>query len=89
MKRTNLLVFFLLVTFYSFPQESSLFENPVIPGDMADPSIIRVGDTYYATATSSEWAPFYPVFTSTSGTCFRRETGMDFPFVLGAGIVLS
>lgn len=65
MKRTNLLVFFLLVTFYSFPQESSLFENPVIPGDMADPSIIRVGATYYATATSSEWAPFYPVFTST------------------------
>lgn len=32
---------------------------------MADPSMIRVGDHYYATGTSSEWAPFYPVFTST------------------------
>jgi xylan 1,4-beta-xylosidase len=65
MKLTNFLALFLLVTFPSISQESSFFENPVISGDMADPSIIRVGDTYYATATSSEWAPFYPVFTST------------------------
>ncbi len=40
------------------------FTNPVIHGDMADPSIIRIDDTYYATGTSSEWAPFYPVFES-------------------------
>ena len=39
-------------------------ENPVIPGDFADPSIIRVGDIYYATGTSSEWAPYFPIFTS-------------------------
>lgn len=38
--------------------------NPVIPGDFADPSIIKVGDTYYATGTSSEWAPHFPLFTS-------------------------
>lgn len=31
---------------------------------MADPSMIRIKDTYYATGTSSEWAPFYPVFVS-------------------------
>lgn len=36
----------------------------VIPGDFADPSVIRVGDTYYATGTSSEWAPHYPMYTS-------------------------
>lgn len=64
MKRTFLLVIFLLVVFHSISQENSFFENPVIRGDMADPSIIRVGDTYYATATSSEWAPFYPIFVS-------------------------
>ncbi|MDH6306588.1 xylan 1,4-beta-xylosidase [Parabacteroides sp. PF5-5] len=46
-------------------EQKEFFTNPVIPGDMADPSIIRIGETYYATATSSEWAPFYPVFTST------------------------
>lgn len=35
-----------------------------IPGDYADPSIIRVGDTYYSVATSSEWAPHYPIYQS-------------------------
>lgn len=36
----------------------------MIPGDFADPSVIRVGDTYYAAGTSSEWAPYYPLYTS-------------------------
>lgn len=40
------------------------FENPVIRGDVADPSMIRIDDTYYVTGTSSEWAPYYPVFES-------------------------
>jgi xylan 1,4-beta-xylosidase len=40
------------------------YRNPVIPGDFADPSVIRVGDTYYAAGTSSEWAPYYPLYTS-------------------------
>lgn len=38
---------------------------PVIPGDFADPSVIRVGNSYIATGTSSEWAPHYPLYTST------------------------
>ena len=41
------------------------FTNPVIPGDFADPSVIRFDGKYYATGTSSEWAPHYPVFEST------------------------
>lgn len=40
------------------------YTNPVIHGDVPDPSIIRIDDTYYAAGTSSEWAPFYPVFKS-------------------------
>ena len=40
------------------------YRNPVIAGDFADPSVIRVGDTYYAAGTSSEWAAPYPVYTS-------------------------
>ena len=40
-------------------------EKPVIPGDFADPSVIRVGKTYYAAGTSSEWAPHFPLFRST------------------------
>ncbi|HVE87709.1 MAG TPA: glycoside hydrolase family 43 protein, partial [Myxococcales bacterium] len=38
--------------------------NPVIPGDLPDPSVIRAGDDYWATATSSEWAPHFPLFHS-------------------------
>ena len=45
-------------------QEQQYFMNPVIRGDIPDPSMIRIDDIYYATGTSSEWAPFYPVFTS-------------------------
>ena len=40
------------------------FSNPVIRGDVPDPSIIRIDETYYATGTSSEWAPLYPIFES-------------------------
>jgi beta-xylosidase len=38
--------------------------NPVIPGDVPDPSVIRAGDGYWATGTSSEWAPHFPLFHS-------------------------
>lgn len=47
------------------PQAQTTFRNPVIRGDVADPSILRWGDAYYATGTSSEWAPQYPLFRST------------------------
>ena len=40
------------------------FTNPVLAGDYADPSVIRVGDDYWATATSSEWAPLFPLMHS-------------------------
>lgn len=39
--------------------------NPVLPGDSADPSVLRVGDTYWAATTSSEWAPHFPLLRST------------------------
>lgn len=34
-----------------------LFQNPVLPGFNADPSIIRVGDTYYIANSTFEWFP--------------------------------
>lgn len=40
------------------------FTNPVISGDLPDPSVIRVKNTFYAASTSSEWAPYYPYFKS-------------------------
>lgn len=44
--------------------ESVSYSNPVLAGDYADPSVIRVGDDYWATATSSEWAPLFPILHS-------------------------
>jgi len=39
--------------------------NPVIPGDIPDPSVIYINDSYYASGTSSEWGPYFPLFKST------------------------
>ena len=41
-----------------------LYHNPVIAGDYPDPSVIRVGKEYWATATSSEWGPQFPLLRS-------------------------
>ncbi|HEX8531457.1 MAG TPA: family 43 glycosylhydrolase [Cytophagales bacterium] len=38
--------------------------KPVLPGDFPDPSVAKVGNTYWATATSSEWAPLFPLLRS-------------------------
>jgi beta-xylosidase len=43
---------------------ASTYSNPVLPGDHPDPSVIRVGDEYWATATSSQWAPIFPILRS-------------------------
>ena len=45
-------------------QRSATYTNPVLAGDYPDPSVIRVGKDYYATATSSEWAPEFPILHS-------------------------
>lgn len=34
--------------------QSAAYTNPVLAGDYPDPSIIRVGPDYWATATSSQ-----------------------------------
>ena len=40
------------------------FSNPVVAGDFPDPSVIRVGKDYWATATTSQWAPIFPLLHS-------------------------
>lgn len=40
------------------------YSNPVGPGDFPDPSVIRVGRDYWASATTSEWAPEFPILHS-------------------------
>ena len=36
------------------PLSAATYRNPVLPGDYPDPSVIRVGEDYWATATTSE-----------------------------------
>src|SRR5438093_6372678 len=55
------------------------FSNPVIPGNVADPSVVRADGVYWAAATSGPWAPVSPMFRSRDlvhwsqvGAVFRR-----------------
>jgi len=46
-------------------QSPATYSNPVLPGDYPDPSVIRVGAEFWATATTSQWAPVFPLLRST------------------------
>jgi len=63
-------------------QPRSTFENPALAGDYPDPSVIRVGSSYWAVATSSEWGPEFPILHSTDlvnwnivGAVFQKRPG--------------
>ena len=47
-----------------FFNERSIIYNPVLPGDYPNPTVIKVKDCYYASATSNEWSPLFPIFKS-------------------------
>src|ERR671910_1007971 len=40
------------------------YTNPTLAGDHPDPSVIRVDNDYWATATTSQWAPVFPLLHS-------------------------
>lgn len=51
----------------------------VMPGDHPDPSVTKIGDTYWASATTSNWFPAFPLMQSqdlvhwkTSGHVFNK-----------------
>jgi xylan 1,4-beta-xylosidase len=48
--------------------------NPVAPGDNPDPSLIRADRAWYATSTSSDWLPAFPIFRS-AGLGGWRQAG--------------
>jgi beta-xylosidase len=61
-------------------QRGGRYTNPAAAGDYPDPSVIRVGQDYWATATTSEWAPQFPILHSrdlinwqTVGSVFERR----------------
>jgi beta-xylosidase len=55
------------------PSKAPSYSNPVLPGDYPDPSVIRVGRDYWATATTSQWAPIFPLLHSTDLVNWERR----------------
>ena len=62
LKQLVLIVFVSVVTLQAQP--AAPYDNPVIPGDHPDPSVIRVGSDYWATTTSGTWEPEFSIFHS-------------------------
>ncbi|MDR7128617.1 beta-xylosidase [Algoriphagus sp. 4150] len=61
-----ILLFLLLLSFAHVGlAQSRAFDNPVLAGDRPDPTVVQIGKYYYASATSNEWAPLFPIFKST------------------------
>ncbi|PNV61823.1 glycoside hydrolase family 43 protein [Clostridium sp. chh4-2] len=65
--------------------KSNKFHNPVIKGGYPDPSICRVGDTYYMVTSSFSYFPGLPVFKSLDlihweqiGNAVSRPEQLDF-----------
>ncbi len=51
--------------------------NPVLAGDFPDPTVIKVGREYVASATSNSWAPIFPILRSRD-LVHWRQTGAVF-----------
>ena len=47
---------FLLISFQQFAQGKT-FTNPILPGGYPDPSICKVGDTFYIVNSTFEYYP--------------------------------
>ncbi len=81
MKQYVFFLFILLINSMGiFAQQAgkmNYYENPVIPGDFPDPTIIRAGDKYYAAGTTSDFAPHYPIYESTDLVNWK-QTGAIF-----------
>lgn len=58
MKHLIFCIIFILPGFISPGQQL------VLRGDHADPSVVKIGDTYWASATTSNWFPAYPLLSS-------------------------
>jgi xylan 1,4-beta-xylosidase len=66
--------------------------RPVVPGFHPDPSIVRVGDTYWMVVSSFEYAPGVPLFRSTDlrsweqvGHVLARPSQLDVSAAPGSG----
>ena len=54
-------------------QQQSFAQQLVMPGDHPDPSVVKIGDHYWASATTSNWAPAFPLLSSTDLVNWKLE----------------
>lgn len=64
MKRFNLLSLLMALMLSVMPALAQEYRNPVIPGYHPDPSVCRVGDTFYLINSSFQYFPGVPIFQS-------------------------
>jgi xylan 1,4-beta-xylosidase len=57
-------MFKIIFPFFIFFSICTSAQTLVIPGDFPDPSVVKIGDSYFASATSSNWAPAFPLLES-------------------------
>lgn len=60
----------------------AVYHNPVMPGDHPDPTVLRVGDDFWALVTTGGWAPHFTILRSpdliawrTVGAVFEQKPG--------------
>lgn len=77
-------LFLALILFVPFGIGQS-YTNPIISGMNSDPSVCRVGDSFYLTTSSCGYFPGIPIYKSTDlinweliGHCITRPEQMDF-----------
>ncbi len=64
MKKLNLLALLMALLWQFLPMSAQSYRNPVIPGYHPDPSVCRVGDTFYLVNSSFQYFPGVPIFQS-------------------------
>ncbi len=64
MKKLNLLLIGALLLLGAMSASAQEYRNPIIPGYHPDPSVCRVGDTFYLVNSSFQYFPGVPIFQS-------------------------
>jgi xylan 1,4-beta-xylosidase len=63
LNRKTVYLYFLLLIFFIRGYHANA-QRLVLPGDHPDPSVVKIGSTYWASSTTSNWAPSFPVLHS-------------------------
>ena len=64
MKRRHFFALVWMLVLACLPVSAQEYRNPVIPGYHPDPSVCRVGDTFYLVNSSFQYFPGVPIFQS-------------------------